>query len=99
MGLQRRLLLFADQRRLGQLTALLDGSVQQRPNPTITGSRNRALQLEGAARRMPFPSSNSRPACPAYRARASKVAGMSERTWMPQWSPARVTIHSAGTVQ
>ena len=35
----------------------------------------------------------------AYRARASKVAGMSERTWMPQWSPARVTIHSAGTVQ
>ena len=29
----------------------------------------------------------------------SKVAGMSERTWIPQWSPARVTIQSAGTVQ
>ena len=40
-----------------------------------------------------------RPPRAAYRTRASKVAGMSERTWMPQWSPARVTIHSAGTVQ
>ena len=34
-----------------------------------------------------------------YRPRASKVAGMSERTWMPHWSAERVTIQSAGTVQ
>ena len=36
---------------------------------------------------------------PPYRPRASKVAGMSERTWMPQWSAERVTTHCAGTVQ
>ena len=35
----------------------------------------------------------------ALHSRASNVGGMSDRTWMPQWSPARVTIQSAGTVQ
>ncbi len=35
----------------------------------------------------------------ACHSRASNVGGMSDRTWMPQWSPARVTIQSAGTVQ
>ena len=63
---------------------------------TETWSSHRTLR--GRNRRTAFAAMFTFPE-PPYRARASKVAGRSERTWIPQWSPARVTIHSAGTVQ
>ncbi len=63
------------------------------PRPTIVACGSDCRPAGPDQESAPFYGADS------WRARASKVAGMSERTWMPQWSPARVTIHNAGTVQ
>ena len=57
-----------------------------------------SLVVASASERAHSARLRAEPRLEVYLARASRVGGMSERTCMPQWSPARVTIHSAGTV-